>query len=135
MSQFGVQVHAKSDRKATGNGKPLRKSQDKRRHEIGGYFVATKLGEANVVRASRGRGANFINKLHYAAFANVLTKNGYKKSKITAVLTSPDNRNFARLAIITKGTIIDTELGQARVNNRPGREGSINAVLTEEGKK
>jgi len=45
------------------------------------------------------------------------------------VLESKDNRNFARLNIITKGSVIETEAGKAVVINRPGREGSINARL------
>lgn len=64
--------------------------------------------------------------------ANVLTKAGYKKVKITGVLESKDNRNFARLGIITKGSVIQTELGKAIVTNRPGREGFVNAKLVEE---
>jgi small subunit ribosomal protein S8e len=62
-------------------------------------------------------------------FANVLTKSGYKKAKITGVVESKDNRNFARQNIITKGATIITELGNAVVLNRPGREGSVNAKL------
>jgi small subunit ribosomal protein S8e len=58
-----------------------------------------------------------------------LTSSGYKKAKIKSVLESPDNRNFARQAMITKGTIIETELGRAVVLNRPGRDGTINARL------
>ena len=68
-------------------------------------------------------------KLKRAGFANLLTKDGYKKAKITGVLESHDNRNFARQNIITKGTIINTEMGKAVVLNRPGREGAINARL------
>ena len=129
MSQFGVQLHRKSDRKLSGSGKPKIKNRDKKRYEVGNYFIATKLGEKNVVKRVRGRGGNLISKLQHAGFANLLTKEGYKKVKINGVLVSRDNRNFARLAIITKGTIIDTELGKAVVTNRAGREGSVNAKL------
>jgi small subunit ribosomal protein S8e len=31
--------------------------------------------------------------------------------------------------VLTKGAIIDTELGQARVISRPAQDGIINAVL------
>ena len=30
---------------------------------------------------------------------------------------------------MTKGTIIETEKGKAKITSRPGQEGSINAVL------
>ncbi len=129
MSQFGSQLHSKSTRKLNGSGKAKVKSRDKRRHEMGGYFVATKLDQENEVKPVRGRGGSVRSKLMYAGFANLLTKEGYKKTKIKTILESNDNRNFARLNIITKGTIIDTELGKAVVTNRPGKDGSINAKL------
>lgn len=129
MSQFGIQVHTKSNTKKSGNGKKNIKFRDRRRSEVGNYFSNTKLGDANVVNSVRGRGARAGAKLKKAAFANLLTKEGYKKAKILGVIESKDNRNFARQNIITKGSKIDTELGIAIVLNRPGREGAINARL------
>ncbi len=129
MSQFGSQLHGKSKRKLYGNGKLKKKNRDKKRFEMGGYFANTRLGETGKINKVRGRGASVKNKLKYAAFANLLTGSGYKKVKIKAILESKDNRNFARLKIMTKGTVIDTEAGKAVIINRPGREGSINARL------
>ncbi|MEM3215659.1 MAG: 30S ribosomal protein S8e [Candidatus Micrarchaeaceae archaeon] len=124
-------MHEKSNRKASGNGKKLVASRDKKRHEFGGYFAATRTSDKKVLVHERGRGGNIKNKLKYIDIANVLTKDGYKKAKITGVLESKDNRNFARLSIITKGAVIQTELGKAIVTNKPGREGSVNARLVE----
>ncbi len=129
MSQFGVQLHSKSRTKSSGNGKRRIKLRDKRRSEIGSYFSSTKMSENNVVKKVRRRGGSVSSVLKSAGFANLLTKDGYKKVKIKGVLESKDNRNFARQNIITKGTIITTDLGKAQVLNRPGREGSINARL------
>jgi small subunit ribosomal protein S8e len=129
MSQFGVQLHGKSARVLSGSGKLRLKNRDKRRFEIGGYFIATKLGEKGTVKKFRVRGGEKRAKLQYTSYANVLTKDGYKKVKIKGVVESKDNRNFARLNIITKGAIIDTELGRAIVTNRVGREGTVNARL------
>ena len=131
MSQFGAQFHGKSDRASSGSGKPKSTFRDKRLSESGGYFAATKLGTKAIVKKVRVRGGSLKNTLKHALFANVLTKQGYKKAKITGVMESRDNRNFARLGIMTKGTVINTELGKARVTNRPGQEGSINAMLVE----
>ncbi len=128
MSQFGSQFHGKSGRRLKGNGKIRLKNRDKKRHEMGGYFTSTKLAEKNVVKRVRSRGGNNKDKLQYAAFANLLSGKSYKKVKIRTIMESKDNRNFARLNIITKGTIIDTEDGKAMVTNRPGKEGFINAV-------
>ncbi|MEM0149646.1 MAG: 30S ribosomal protein S8e [Candidatus Micrarchaeaceae archaeon] len=129
MSQFGSQIHQRSNTKKLGNGKKVRKFRDKRRSEIGNYFAATKLSQSSAAARTRKRGGSLGIKLKHAAFANVLTKAGYKKAKITEVIESKDNKNFARQNIITKGTLINTELGKAVVLNRPGREGAINARL------
>lgn len=129
MSQFGVQMHVKAATKLSGSGKHKVKSRDKKRSEIGGYFIATKLGEKDKAKVLRARGGARNKKLQYAAFANILTKDGYKKVKIKSILESKDNRNFARLSIITRGTVIETDLGKAIVTNRAGREGSVNARL------
>ncbi|MFH1637077.1 MAG: 30S ribosomal protein S8e [Candidatus Woesearchaeota archaeon] len=53
----------------------------------------------------------------------------YQKAKIKGILENPANRHFARRNIITKGAVIDTELGKAKVTSRPGQEGAVNAVL------
>ncbi len=131
MSQFGMQLHSASKTKRVGNGKRKRTFRDKMRSEIGNYFSETKLGESDVVKSVRRRGGSTTVVLKHAGFANVLTKSGIKKAKIKVVMESPDNRNFARQNIITKGTIINTDLGKAVVTNRPGRDGSVNAKLIE----
>lgn len=53
----------------------------------------------------------------------------YQVVKIKTVLENKANRNFVRRNIITKGTIIETELGKARVTSRPGQVATLNAVL------
>lgn len=51
------------------------------------------------------------------------------KAKLKNVKESEANRNYIRRNIITKGTVIETDKGVAKVTNRPGQEGTINAVL------
>ncbi|HLC84709.1 MAG TPA: 30S ribosomal protein S8e [Candidatus Nanoarchaeia archaeon] len=50
-------------------------------------------------------------------------------SKITGVIENQANPNYVRPNIMTKGTVITTELGKAKITNRPGQEAGINAVL------
>jgi len=45
------------------------------------------------------------------------------------VVSSEANRHFVRRNIITKGAIVRTEAGDAKITSRPGQEGAINAVL------
>jgi len=56
----------------------------------------------------------------------------YVKTKILTVVDNAANRHFIRRNIITKGAIVKTELGNARITSRPGQEKMINAVLVEE---
>ena len=52
-----------------------------------------------------------------------------KKVKIKTITENPANRNFVRRNIITKGAVIETELGKAKITGRPGQDAAINAVL------
>ena len=53
----------------------------------------------------------------------------YEKLKIETVKENPANSNFIRRNIMTKGAIVKTSKGNARITSRPGQEGSINAIL------
>ena len=123
------QFHGKPKRKTSGSGRKQRKFRDKRLHEIGGPFASTKVDEKNEVKLDRTRGSNLKVRLMRASFANISTPEGMKKAKIQSVAESPDNRHHARMNIITKGAVIETELGKARVTSRPGQHGVVNAVL------
>jgi len=70
-------------------------------------------------------------KLASSNMANVTdpTTQVTKKVEITGVIKNPSNVDFERRGIITKGTIIETTIGQAHVTSRPGQDGVVNAVL------
>jgi len=55
-----------------------------------------------------------------------------QKAEILRVIRNPANVDYNRRGVITKGTIIETPLGTARVTSRPGQDGLVNAVLTPE---
>ncbi len=57
------------------------------------------------------------------------------KSKLLRVIGNPANVDYQRRGVITKGAIVETELGQARVTSRPGQDGVINAILLEKTQK
>ncbi|MEM4244669.1 MAG: 30S ribosomal protein S8e [Candidatus Nanoarchaeia archaeon] len=102
----------------------------KRIHESGSLPAYTKLGE-KVVKSRRTLAAGKKLFLLSAQTANVYDpkEKKYVQLKIETIVENPANRHFVRRNIITKGTIIKTEKGNARVTNRPGQEGVINAVL------
>jgi small subunit ribosomal protein S8e len=99
---------------------------------MGSDFVETKLGPTKrVERRARGGGIK-INSLG-ADVANIVDpKTGQtKKSKILTVVENPADPHFIRRNVLTKGAIIKTEIGRARVTSRPGQSGSVDAVLLE----
>jgi len=53
----------------------------------------------------------------------------FSKAAIKIVTSNPANRHFVRRNILTKGTLIETDKGKARITNRPGQEGQVVAVL------
>ena len=63
---------------------------------------------------------------------NVLVKGKVQKAEIKKVLETPQNKFFARQNRLMKGAIIDTNLGKARITNRPSQEGQVNAILIKE---
>ena len=78
----------------------------------------------------RGRGGNKRAVLLSEETVNVIDKKGKaKKVKITNVLETHANRFLARQNVLIKGAVIDTELGKARITNRPSQEGAVNAIL------
>jgi small subunit ribosomal protein S8e len=121
----------KPKRKATGGR--YRSFLSKKSRETGSDPTLTKM---EVVRRKQLRlmGANKKVRLLSADMANVLDPKT-KKCKVVKIKTVSDNsanRNYIRRNIITKGAIIDTEMGKAKVTSRPGQEGTMNAVLISE---
>ena len=62
--------------------------------------------------------------------ANISDASG-KTSKvdILRVMENPANVDYDRRGVITKGTMIATSLGTARITSRPGQDGIVNAIL------
>lgn len=121
----------KTGRKITG-GK-YHASRKKKLYERAGQQRHVKL---HVLKRKtlRVKGGNEKNILLTSDIANVLNEKTKKmlKAKIVNVLETPSNRFLARQNIMTKGTIIETEIGKARITSRPSQSHTINAILLEE---
>jgi small subunit ribosomal protein S8e len=115
-------------RKLTGGAK--KRLRERRASEKDGYAAESLLGEAKNYQR-RERGGNWKTSVRMASFANVVDTSSGKtqKTKITRVLRNPANRDYERRGVITRGALIDTELGNAKVTSRPSQDGVINAVL------
>lgn len=107
----------------------------KRKYEQGTFPAETVIGEAKR-KVSRGRGGNTKLKLLSDKQACVTDPKTGKtqKADVTRVVRNPANIDYDRRGVITKGAIIETSLGLARVTSRPGQSGVLNAVLTSEEK-
>jgi small subunit ribosomal protein S8e len=118
----------KSTRKYTG-GRIIR-PRGKRRFELGGEPANTHLGDTirKVIKTLGGQEKVRLLRDNTAIVTDPATKKS-KKVKIETVTGNPANIHYVRRNIVTKGSIIKTEIGLARVTNRPGQEGNINAVL------
>jgi small subunit ribosomal protein S8e len=102
-----------------------------KKFELAGIPRIVKLRDRKV-KVLRVMGGNKKDVLLSCNVANILDKKGKaKKAKITNVAETSANRFLARQNIMVKGAIIETELGKAKITNRPGQEGTINAVLIE----
>jgi small subunit ribosomal protein S8e len=105
----------------------------KRRYEKGSFPTETTLGELKQ-KTSRTRGSNTKKRLKSTNQANISDPSSGKTQKveIQRVIRNPANVDYDRRGVITKGTIIETPLGTARVTSRPGQDGLVNAILEKE---
>ena len=118
----------KIGRKASG-GRYIQ-SRKKKHYEMPGQERIVKLGD-HKKKTKRMRGGHQKSYLLKAKSVNVKTKKEIKMVEIKKVLETPSNRFLARQNVLTKGTIIETELGKVRITNRPSQEGIVNGVLVE----
>lgn len=112
------------------SGGKYKKFRKKKKYELRGIERKVKLGKVKQ-KLIRGLGGNKRTILLSSEFANVFdpeTKKT-KKTKIKNVLETPSNRFLARQNILVKSAIIETELGKARITNKPSQEGAVQAIL------
>jgi small subunit ribosomal protein S8e len=119
----------RSKRKRTGGR--LRPFRNKKRYQLGREPAETTVGEPRFqVIDSRGNGTK--TRVLSTNVANVSVDGETVEAEITNVVDNPANINYIRRNIITKGAIIETSEGQARVTSRPGQTGQVNAVTIDE---
>ena len=118
----------KAGRKSSG----ARYKKPKKRKLTGrqGQARIVKIGDRKTkLLSGRGKTTKLVS--FFSNIANVIVKGKSKKSTIKNVLETPSNTFLARQNILIKGGIIETELGKAKITNRPSQEGNIQAVLIE----
>jgi len=115
-------------RKFTGGRKVA--MRDRRKFEIDRYPNEAVMGTMEIV-SRRIRGNNVKNALKTAEFANVVDPVSKKvvRARILQVTKNSANKDYERRGVMTKGALLETESGTARVVSRPGQDGTVNAIL------
>jgi small subunit ribosomal protein S8e len=105
-------------------------NRGKRKSELGRDPAETRVDEKRL-RKIRTRGGN--EKLRLAA-ANKINLTDVKSGKtqvtdILGVIENDANPNYVRRNIVTKGAVVETPEGNAKVTSRPGQDGVVNGIL------
>ena len=116
-------------RKPSGGKK--RANRTKRKYEKGSFPIETTHGETEK-KLQRTRGGNTKTKAFSINKVNISNTSTGKteRTEITRVIKNPANVDYDRRGVITKGTIIETPLGTAKVTSRLGQDGIVNAIIT-----
>jgi small subunit ribosomal protein S8e len=122
-------------RKQKPSGGRRRAYRKKRKSELGSFPAETTLGELKR-KTEKERGGNRKFKLLSGKHVCVTDPKTGKteKAEITRVAKNPANVDYDRRGVITKGAIVETASGLARITSRPGQDGVLNAVLVAEEK-
>ncbi len=124
------QYHKSHTKKVSaGTGGRRRKSRDKKLAHMGGVFASTKVAEADSKITVRKRGGSTRKRIKKAVSVNVVMKDGKMKKATIKKLLDSHNPEFVRMNIITKGAVLDTDMGKVKVTNRVGQDGIVNGVL------
>ena len=114
------------------SGGKYHKLRKKKKYGLSGLENKVKLKEtkSKTVRGLGGNKKSVILSTNFASVTDLKTHKA-KKVKIKNVVETPSNNFLARQNILIKSAIIDTDIGRARITNRPSQDGNVQAVLVE----
>ncbi|NVM37539.1 MAG: 30S ribosomal protein S8e [Candidatus Lokiarchaeota archaeon] len=119
---------ARSKRKYT--GKKYKNFRKKRKRELERPRIDTEIG-TDKKKKQRTMGGNFKLKLFASQFINVTDSSTNKTTKVRILRfeSNEASKDLNRRHVLTKGAIVETELGNARITSRPGQHGLLNGIL------
>jgi small subunit ribosomal protein S8e len=120
-----MQNQGRSTRKRTGGRR--RPSRKRTRAELGRDPTETTVGEPRF-RTVDARGDDEKVRVLSTDVAQVADGGEVVEAEIENVVENPANSNYVRRNIVTRGAVIETAAGRARVTSRPGQDGVVNAV-------
>ncbi len=126
-----MQYQGKSRRKFTGGRRIA--SKGKRKLEIGREAAEPHLDETRRKNVDT-LGGNRKVRLLRCNMVNVTDplNNTTRQVSIETVVDNKSNKHYIRRNILSRGGIIRTEIGNARITSRPGQDGVVNAILIKE---
>jgi small subunit ribosomal protein S8e len=126
-----MQYQGKSRRKFTGGRRIA--SKGKRKSELGREAAEPHLDETRRKNVDT-LGGNRKVRLLRCNMVNVTdpSNNTTRQVSIETVVDNESNKHYIRRNILSRGGIVRTEIGNARITSRPGQDGMVNAVLIKE---
>jgi small subunit ribosomal protein S8e len=126
-----MQYQGKSRRKFTGGRRIA--SKGKRKIELGREAAEPHLDETRRKNVDT-LGGNRKVRLLRCNMANVTdpSNNTIRQVSIETVVDNESNKHYIRRNILSRGGIVRTEIGNARITSRPGQDGVVNALLIKE---
>jgi small subunit ribosomal protein S8e len=111
-------------------GSRYKKYRDYKKYELGKLPGLTGIGKKRLqtIKALGNNRKYRLLSIDIASIVDPKTKKS-QKAKIKTIKENPANSHFVRRNIMTKGAIIETDIGKARITSRPGQDGVVNAVL------
>ncbi len=119
-------THNKDTRKPSGGLRRL--ARKKKKFEMGRPFVLPVVGK-ETRKTVIVRGGKIQSRLLKGEFVNISDGKKVFRATILKVVEHPSNPFFIRRNVLTKGAIIETNKGYARVTSRPGQQGDVSAIL------
>jgi small subunit ribosomal protein S8e len=124
-----MKYQGRSPRKRTGGRR--RNFRKKKKYELGREPTESQVGDPKRKTVDAHGNTEKVRAVEVDT-ASVATDDGeVVAAEIEDVAENPSDPNYARRNIITKGAIIETSEGRARVTSRPGQDGQVNAVSIE----
>jgi len=119
---------ARSKRKYT--GKKYKHFRKKRKRELERPTIDASMGEEKK-KKQRVLGGNMKIRLYSTNYINVTNPNTNKTSKVRILRFESNiaSQDLNRRHILTKGAIVETELGNVKITSRPGQHGTLNGIL------
>ena len=112
----------------------MKHHRGKRRTEISSENQFAYVGEVEQRKSYRKTAGSQTVSLLSAHEINVNTPKEGKtvRATINNVIENDADPNYVRRNIVTKGAVVDTDVGRVRVTSRPGMHGVVSGVLLED---